>query len=88
MILAIDSGKSISVNMAGQWQQVEPQVRICELIRRVCNFIDGKVAVISVGGIRQHTHAQQRTDAGAASQKSVVEVASAGTDRDATSAGA
>ncbi len=65
VILAIDSGKSISINMAGQWQKVEQQVRSCKLIQHVCNFLDGKVAVISVGGIRDHEHAQQRIDAGA-----------------------
>lgn len=65
VILAIDSGKSASVNMAEKWQQVEQQSRACKLIKNVCNFFDGKVAVISVGGIRHHEHVQQRIDAGA-----------------------
>lgn len=65
VILAIDSGKSASVNMPEKWQQAEQQSRVCSLIKNVCNFFDGKVAVISVGGIRHHEHVQQRIDAGA-----------------------
>lgn len=65
VILAIDSGKSTSVNMPEKWQQAEQQSRVCILIKNVCNFFDGKVAVISVGGIRHHQHVQQRIDAGA-----------------------
>lgn len=65
VILAIDSGKNTSVNMPEKWQQAEQQSRVCALIKNVCNFFDGKVAVISVGGIRHHDHVQQRIDAGA-----------------------
>ena len=65
VILAIDSGKSTSVNMPEKWQQAEQQSRVCMLIKNVSNFFDGKVAVISVGGIRHHQHMQQRIDAGA-----------------------
>lgn len=65
VILAIDSGKNISANMAEQWQQVEQQAITCDLIRHVCTFLNGKVAVISVGGIRTRENAQQRIDSGA-----------------------
>lgn len=65
VILAIDSGKSNSANMVRQWLQQEQQARSCLLIKHVCNYLDGKVAVISVGGIRSQEHVQQRIAAGA-----------------------
>lgn len=66
VILAVDSHKGANADKLNLWRQPQQQSLICQLIARVCHELDGKVAVISVGGVMNIEHVNQRVAAGAA----------------------